>query len=101
MVRKSAQIPVDQSENPHRIAPASASGSNLGSVAVDPYACLPHVADGLTRLERVVLWQLREAQREFGGRPVPTAALYGRVVEHVNIGIAEFQAVLARMVGRA
>ena len=31
---------------------------------------------------------------------VPTALLYGRVVEHVNISVDEFQAVLQRLIGR-
>jgi len=61
---------------------------------------LADVRDGLTREERVVLWVLHETQREFGGRNVPTATLYGRVVEHVNISVAEFQAVLQRLVGK-
>lgn len=60
---------------------------------------LPHVADGLTRIERVVLYVLREAQQEFGNRPVPTVTLYGRVVEHVDISQEEFYALLVRMVG--
>jgi hypothetical protein len=58
------------------------------------------VRDGLTRVERVVLWQLHETQRELGGRNVPTAMLYGRVVEHVNISVEEFQRTLQRLVGR-
>ena len=55
--------------------------------------------DGLTRLERVILWQLREAQKERGGAGVPTALLYGRVIEHVDVSVAEFQATLQRLVG--
>jgi hypothetical protein len=55
--------------------------------------------DGLTRLERVILWQLREAQRELGRDSVPTALLYGRVVEHVSVSVEEFQRVLQRLVG--
>ena len=61
---------------------------------------IPDARDGLTRVERVVLWQLHEAQREFGERAVPTALLYGRVVEHVNVSVEEFQSVLQRLVGR-
>jgi len=61
---------------------------------------LPDVRDGLTRLERVILHQLNEAQREFPGRHVPTALLYGRVVEHINVSVPEFQRVLTRLVGR-
>ncbi len=60
---------------------------------------IPDVRDGLTRLERVILYQLHEAQKEFGERAVPTALLYGRVVEHVNVGQDEFQAVLAHLCG--
>lgn len=56
--------------------------------------------DGLTRLQRVILWQLREAQKELGRDSVPTALLYGRVVEHVEVSVEEFQAVLAQMVGQ-
>lgn len=60
---------------------------------------IPDVRDGLTRVERVILWQLHEAQKEFPDRSVPTATLYGRVVEHVNISVGEFQSTLARLVG--
>lgn len=65
-----------------------------------PLDRIPDVRDGLTRVERVVLWVLHETQRELGGRYVPTAMLYGRVVEHVSVSQAEFQSVLTRMVGR-
>ena len=61
---------------------------------------IPDVRDGLTRVERVVLHQLHLAKREYGERHVPTALLYGRVVEHVNISVDEFQKVLQRLVGR-
>lgn len=60
---------------------------------------LPDVRDGLTRAERVILWQLRELQRERGGRNVPTAMLYGRVVEHVDLSVAELQRLLQRLGG--
>lgn len=59
----------------------------------------PDARDGLTRLERVILWQLREAQRELGRDSVPTALLYGRVVEKINVSVDEFQRVLQRLVG--
>ena len=64
------------------------------------YDRIADVRDGLTRIERVVLYQLHQARREFGDRMVPTALLYGRVVEHVSISVAEFQKVLQRLVGR-
>jgi hypothetical protein len=57
------------------------------------------VRDGLSRVERVVLWQLGELQREFPGRSVPTATLYGRVLEHVPVSEDELQRVLSRLVG--
>lgn len=58
---------------------------------------LPDVRDGLTRIERVILVELHKAQQERGGRNVPTAMLYGRVVEHVNISEREFVATLQRL----
>lgn len=58
------------------------------------------VRDGLTRIERVVLYELHKAQEERAGRSVPSAMLYGRVVEHVNISVEEFQRTLQRLVGR-
>ncbi|HKU43670.1 MAG TPA: hypothetical protein VJR89_36175 [Polyangiales bacterium] len=61
---------------------------------------LPDVRDGLTRVERVILYVLHQAREEFGERHVPVALLYGRVVEHVEIDQAEFQAVLARLAGK-
>jgi hypothetical protein len=60
---------------------------------------LPDVRDGLTRAERVILWQLHECEKELGGRNVPTAMLYGRVVEHVNLSVPEFQRILQHLVG--
>jgi hypothetical protein len=61
---------------------------------------IPDVRDGLTRIERVVLVELEKAQREFRGRNVPTATLYGRVVEHVDISVEELQTCLQRLVDR-
>jgi hypothetical protein len=60
---------------------------------------LPDVRDGLTRLERAILVELARAEQELGGRNVPTALLYGRVVEQVNVGVPEFQRALARLIG--
>ena len=61
---------------------------------------LPDARDGLTRLERIILWQLREAEKERGGATVPAALLYGRVVEHIDVSVDEFMATLQRLVGR-
>lgn len=60
---------------------------------------IPDVRDGLTRIERVTLYCLLQAQKEFPGRNVPTILLYGRVVEHVDIDQQEFQSILSRMAG--
>ena len=65
-----------------------------------PIDALPDARDGLTRLERIILWQLREAQKETGRESIPTAMLYGRVVEHINVSVEEFQTVLTRFIGR-
>lgn len=58
---------------------------------------IPDVRDGLTRRERIVLWQLSLLQAERGGRDVPTAQLYGRVVEHLNITPEQLTAILQRL----
>jgi hypothetical protein len=60
---------------------------------------LPDVRDGLTRLERAILLVLDETRRERGREDVPTAMLYGRVVEHVNVGQEEFMRALQRLIG--
>lgn len=76
--------------------PAPESGPRLSAEIRDH---LPDVRDGLTRVERIVLWQLQETQREFPGRNVPTATLYGRVVEHVSLSERELLRVLTRLIG--
>ena len=58
---------------------------------------IPDVRDGLTRTDRIVLYVLHEAQRERDGRNVPTAMLYGRVLEYVNLRESELHACLARL----
>ncbi|MCW8125738.1 hypothetical protein [Microbulbifer halophilus] len=58
---------------------------------------IPDVRDGLTRTERTVLHVLDETQRERGGRSVPTAMLYGRVVEYVDMSEAELKMYLDRL----
>ncbi|AKV01425.1 hypothetical protein AKJ09_08088 [Labilithrix luteola] len=63
-------------------------------------ADLPDARDGLTRKERVVLWMLGELQKERDGRMVPLPMLYGRVLEHVDMSIAELQEIVARLGAR-
>jgi hypothetical protein len=61
---------------------------------------LPDVRDGLTRLERIVLVELRRLEAERGGASVPLPMLYGRVVERIDVSVEELQATVARLVGR-
>jgi hypothetical protein len=60
----------------------------------DRWAFLPDVRDGLTRAQRIVMYEIHKAQQETGREFVPTVMLYGRVVEHINISEAELQAIL-------
>jgi len=57
----------------------------------------PDVRDGLNGKERIVLFYLDQVQKERGGRNVPTAMLYGRVVEYVDISEDELQGILQRL----
>lgn len=61
---------------------------------------LPDARDGLTRKERVVLWVLSTVQAERGDRNVPLPLLYGRVLEHVDMSVAELQEIVARLGAR-
>jgi hypothetical protein len=65
-----------------------------------PFDKIPDVRDGLTREERVVLYVLSEAQKERGGRNVPTTMLWGRVCQYFYIGPEELTAMLARLGAR-
>ena len=63
---------------------------------------IPDVRDGLTRVERVVLFELQQLQAERGGRHVPVAQLYGRVVEHEGVNLRpEELTLLLRKLGAA
>lgn len=63
----------------------------------DPYSDLPDIRDGLTRKERVVIYCLDKTQKELGGRNVPTAMLYGRVLEYIDMSVEELQSILQKM----
>jgi hypothetical protein len=58
---------------------------------------LPDIRDGLSHRERVILYCLVQLQKERDGRNVPTAMLYGRVIEHEDMSIAELQAILVKL----
>jgi hypothetical protein len=61
---------------------------------------LPDVRDGLTRRERIVVKVLHDTQKERGGRDVPTAMLWGRVCEYMDISPEELSSLLARLGAR-
>lgn len=61
---------------------------------------LPDVRDGLTRRERIVLKVLHDTQKERGGRNVPTAMLWGRLSEHMDISPEELSLLLAKLGAR-
>jgi hypothetical protein len=63
------------------------------------YNGLPDVRDGLTRKERIILYCIDKVQTERGGRNVPTAMLYGRVLEYVDISVDEMQLILQKLTG--
>ncbi len=62
----------------------------------DPYLNIPDVRDGLTRLERTVLYVMYEARKEYGERMIPTVLLYGRVVELLDVSWEDFMGALQR-----
>ena len=66
----------------------------------DPRDYLPDVRDGLTHRERIVLQCLYDLQQERGRRNVPTGMLYGTVVEHIDMSVAEMQSILVRLIGQ-
>jgi len=59
----------------------------------------PDIRDGFTHRERIVLQCLYDLQQERGGRNVPTGMLYGTVVEHIDMSVAEMQSILVRLIG--
>jgi hypothetical protein len=62
---------------------------------------LPDVRDGLTHKERIILYCLGQLQKEREGRNVPTAMLYGRVIEYFDISMEEFQSLLTSAIGQS
>ena len=54
----------------------------------------PDARDGLTRLQRVILYQLHLLEKERPGRSIPVIQLYGRVVEHIDCSEEELQQAL-------
>ena len=62
---------------------------------------LPDVRDGLTRTERLVLYEIHLASQERRDGSVPTAMLYGRLVERgVRLSPQGLSALLAKLGAR-
>ena len=55
---------------------------------------IPDVRDGLTRVQRIVLYELHKSQKETRREFVPSIMLWGRVIEHVSISQDELTEVL-------
>lgn len=60
----------------------------------------PDVRDGLNRVDRIILYQLSLLERERPGRMIPSAMLYGRVAEHLDITPEALQEIVARLGAR-
>lgn len=58
---------------------------------------IPDVRDGLTELERVVLFELYDLRKEYGERFIPTILLWGRVVEKLDCSQSDVQRVLTSL----
>ncbi len=71
--------------------------NNFNSMVTHEFDNILDVRDGLTRKERIVLYCLNQIQKERNGRNVPTAMLYGRVVEYVDMTEKELQGILQRL----
>jgi len=65
------------------------------------YNNLPDVRDGLTRKERIVLDCIARIQKERSDRNVPTAMLYGRVLEYVDMSVDELQGILQKLTNKS
>ena len=86
---------------PVKVGLSSIRSSGRDSRRIDAMSReLPDARDGLTRKERVVLWTLSALQKERGDRHVPLPMLYGRVLEHIDMSIAELQEIVARLGAR-
>jgi len=62
---------------------------------------IPDVRDGLTEVERTILYVLYRARKEFGDRHIPTWIIYGRVVELIDVPLPLFQELLDGAVAKA
>ncbi|MCB1739093.1 MAG: hypothetical protein KDK91_01885, partial [Gammaproteobacteria bacterium] len=61
----------------------------------NPFDAIPDARDGLTRVQRLLLLELWHVQRELDRETVPSAMLYGRLLEHIDLSPAGFREALA------
>ena len=66
-------------------------------MTADEFNFLPDLRDGLSRKERIVIYCIHNIQKELGGRHAPTAMLYGRVLEYVDMSSHELQLILQKL----
>ena len=98
MLERATRAHPDDGARPARPARTAIGHSRGRIVSQLPYWDRPpDVRDGLTPTLRLVLRLLRDAQRERGGRSVPTALLYGRVLEHMAMSEHELMVCLGRL----
>ena len=71
--------------------------SEQGGTEVNRYYNIPDVRDGLTELERIILFELYDLRKEYGDRFIPTILLWGRVVEKLGCEQDEVQRALATL----
>jgi hypothetical protein len=109
MARRTAWIPPEapagSAERPVRPGGSEAAGPGPARPTTrrrgpDVVDLLPDVRDGLTRVERVILYELWKLEKERPGRNFASALLYGRVVEHIDIAPETMQLILARLGAR-
>jgi hypothetical protein len=80
-----------------QLPPPAPSLKRRGKNFMERYPNIPDVRDGLTEVERTILFVLHEARKEYGDRMIPAALIYGRVVERLDMSWEEFQRALVRV----
>ena len=71
---------------PHGESWSLPATERANDIRYDRWAFIPDVRDGLTRAQRIVLYEIHKAQKESSREFVPTAMLYGRAAESDNGG---------------
>jgi hypothetical protein len=71
-----------------------------GEDRVNRYENIPDVRDGLTELERIILFELYDLRKEYGERFIPMILLWGRVVEKLDCSQSDVQRALSTLTAR-